>query len=203
MTAIPDSLRELARSRDLAADPRRRGPVQLGRYFDELMVMHVALPNLTTGSAAAYLVQFGHVTHPDGLCDLWGGTDALAGLLFRAGVEAVAFVNASDILARRRFTAAHELGHAVLHRDRMGPVLLDATIEEADGPLAAMEAEANRFAAELLMPEVVLRARADELRHAHGCCPRVVLGYRLASELLVSREAIGYRLKNLGVGDGE
>ena len=116
---------------------------------------------------------------------------------------AIAFVNASDILARRRFTAAHELGHAVLHRASMGATLQDATIEETDGPLNAMEAEANRFAAELLMPEVILRARADELRAAHGCCPRVVLGYRLASELLVSREAVGYRLKNLGVGDAE
>ena len=203
MNAVPDSLRDLARSRDLAADPARRGPVPLGRYFDELSVMHVALPGLTTGSAAAYLVQFAHVTHPDSLGDLWGGAVPLAGLLFRSGESAIAFVNASDILPRRRFTAAHELGHAVLHREVMGSVLEDATIEETDGPLSAMEAEANRFAAELLMPEVVLRARADELRVAHGCCPRVVLGYRLASELLVSNEAIGYRLRNLGVGDAE
>ena len=175
----------------------------LDLYFDELSVMHVALPGLKTGTAAAYLVHFAHVTHPDSLGDLWGGDVPLAGLLFRSGESAIAFVNASDILARRRFTAAHELGHAVLHRDKMGATLQDATIEEADGVLGPMEAEANRFAAELLMPEVVLRARADELRAAHGCCPRVVLGYRLASELLVSREAIGYRLKNLGVGDGE
>jgi len=200
---MPPLVRELALSRDLAADPRRRGPVPLGLYFDELSYMHVALPNLTTGSAAAYLVQFAHVTHPDALGDLWGGNVPLAGLLFRSGESAIAFVNGSDILARRRFTAAHELGHAVLHRDSMGATLQDATIEEADGVLGPMEVEANRFAAELLMPEVVLRARADELRAAYGCCPRVVLGYRLASELLVSREAIGYRLKNLGVGDGE
>ncbi len=203
MTASPPEFRELARRVGLAPDPTARGPVPLNRYYEACNAMHVALPDLTTGSAAAYLVQFGYVSGPDNVEGLWAGTDALAGLLFRAGDVAVAFVNASDILARRRFTAAHELGHAVLHREVMGSVLEDATIEETDGPLAAMEAEANRFAAELLMPEVILRARADELRAAHGCCPRVVLGYRLASELLVSREAIGYRLKNLGVGDGE
>lgn len=200
MTSVPSSLRELA---GLLPDPAVRGPVPLNRYYEACNAMHVALPGLTTGSAAAYLVQFGYVSGPDNVEGLWGGTVPLAGLLFRAGDVAIAFVNASDILARRRFTAAHELGHAVLHRASMGATLQDATIEETDGPLNAMEAEANRFAAELLMSEVILRARADELRAAHGCCPRVVLGYRLASELLVSREAVGYRLKNLGVGDAE
>lgn len=203
MTAVRRELQRLVEKEGSTTDPAVRGPVPLNRYYEAGNAMHVALPHLTTGSAAAYLVEFGYLTGPDSLPDLWGGTDPLAGLLFRAGDDAIAFVNASDTLARRRFTAAHELGHAVLHRALMGPVLLDAKIDEADGALAAMEAEANRFAAELLMPEVILRARAEELRSAHGCCPRMVLGYRLASELLVSNEAIGYRLKNLGVGDGE
>jgi hypothetical protein len=50
----------------------------------------------------------------------------------------------------------------------------------------------------------VIRARAEELRRNHGCCPRLVLAYRLASELLVSREAMHYRLngvKELGLTD--
>ena len=203
MTSVPPEFRDVAGRPGLAPDPAVRGPVPLNRYYEACNAMHVALPGLTTGSAAAYLVQFGYVSGPDNVEGLWGGNVPLAGLLFRAGDVAIAFVNASEILARRRFTAAHELGHAVLHRETMKSLLLDATIEEADGVLGPMEVEANRFAAELLMPEVVLRARADELRAAHGCCPRVVLGYRLASELLVSRMAIDYRLKNLGVGDGE
>jgi hypothetical protein len=53
----------------------------------------------------------------------------------------------------------------------------------------------------LLMPADVCRARAAELREKHRCCPRGVLVYRLASELLVSREALRYRLLSLGVGD--
>ena len=48
-----------------------------------------------------------------------------------------------------------------------------------------------------------MRARADELRTSHKCCPFGVLAYRLAAELLVSRQAIGFRLKNLGVADAE
>ena len=78
----------------------------------------------------------------------------------------------------------------------------DATLREAgDDAADRMECEANRFAAELLMPNEVCQARAAELRVKHGCCPRGVLVYRLSSELLVSREALRYRLQALEVGD--
>ena len=92
----------------------------------------------------------------------------------------------------------------MLHRETMGRFRADTdeTLHEADEDVAdLMEKEANRFAAELLMPAEVCRARADELRRTHGCCPRGVLDYRLQSELLVSREAMKYRLQSLGVGD--
>jgi hypothetical protein len=199
---IAEAIRDLGRRAGVVADPATRGPVPMNRYFSATCA-HVAVENLTTGRAAEYLLQFGYVLRPAAVEAIWGGTVALEGLLFRAGDEAVAFVNASSILPRRRFTAAHELGHYLLHRDKMGSVLTDEKIDETDGKVAAMEAEANCFAAELLMPEATLRARADELRAEHGCCPRGVLGYRLASELLVSSEAMKYRLKNLGVGDDE
>jgi Zn-dependent peptidase ImmA (M78 family) len=63
------------------------------------------------------------------------------------------------------------------------------------------EREANRFAVELLMPADVCAARADAFRQAYGVCPRGPLAYQLAAELLVSREAMRYRLNELGVGD--
>ena len=43
--------------------------------------------------------------------------------------------------------------------------------------------------------------RAEELRRTHKCCPRTVLANQLASELLVSLEAMRYRLKQLRLGD--
>jgi len=62
------------------------------------------------------------------------------------------FVNADDILPRRRFTAAHELGHAVLHRERMGRYRADEKIAEgADQPDDGWKHGGERFAAELLM----------------------------------------------------
>jgi Zn-dependent peptidase ImmA (M78 family) len=152
------------------------------------------------------LVAERFVSGPHVLADVPRNLDPLDGFLFWAGGEGLAFVNADDILTRRRFTAAHELGHALLHRARMGRFRTDTKILDDAEDTDDLEREANRFAAELLMPEEVCRAREAELREedkARGGCPRGVLAYRLASELLVSREAIRYRLAGLGVGDDE
>src|SRR5439155_18530777 len=100
--------------------------------------------------------------------------DVLAGFVFVAGRVGWAFVSEADSLARRRFTAAHELGHFILHRAVMGRFRADteATLREADEEVAdRMEREANRFAAELLMPADICRARAEQLREKCRCCP--------------------------------
>jgi Zn-dependent peptidase ImmA (M78 family) len=146
------------------------------------------------------------VSPPQGIPadDLGNPEDPLAGFIFAAGRVGWAFVSAADSLARRRFTAAHELGHFIMHRATMGRFRADteATLREADEEVAdRMEREANRFAVELLMPADVCRARAEELPKKCHCCPRGVLVYRLASELLVSREALRYRLQSLEEGD--
>jgi len=183
----------------VSADPRRRGPVPLGGYFAETALDHVELPALTRGAVTEYLRREGVPAD-----DLGDPADVLAGFIFAAGRVGWAFVSMDDPLPRRRFTAAHELGHFVLHRATMGRFRADtdATLREADDDVAdRMEREANCFAAELLMPADVCRARAVEVRDKHGCCPRGVLVYRLSSELLVSREALRYRLQTLGVGD--
>lgn len=149
---IADAVAQLRREFHLPADPARRGPVPLNRFFDELNLSHVALPGLTVGGVADHLRADG--VPVDGLGD---PAAKLAGFLFVAGRVGLAFVSADDILARRRFTAAHELGHAVLHKEKMGRFIADATISEADDATTEMEREANRFAAELLMPEEVVR----------------------------------------------
>jgi Zn-dependent peptidase ImmA (M78 family) len=183
-----------------AADPARRGPVPLADLFDAAGVTHVALPALSLAAVAEHLLAGRYVADPRYVADLWDDRQPLAGLMFRLGDDGLAFVSADDILARRRFTAAHELGHFLLHRDRMTGFVADVTISETDDATGDMEREANRFAAELLMPEEIIRERAEELMKEHKACPRLVLAYRLASELLVSREAMRYRLNHLGVG---
>jgi hypothetical protein len=194
---ISDAIAVLRRDLRLPVDPARRGPVPLDRFFSELNVGHVALPGMTLGGVCDALRADG--VRAD---DLGEPATRLAGFLFVAGRVGRAFVNADDILARRRFTAAHELGHFVLHRGEMERFRLDTddTLKESEPVKDPKEAEANRFAAELLMPEEVIRERAAELMKEHTGCPRLVLAYRLASELLVSREAMRYRLNTLGVG---
>ena len=69
-------------------------------------------------------------------------------------------VNQSDPLTRRRFTAAHELGHWVLHRDLIGDGVDDDRLYRSIGVGkyhntafgSRQETEANKFAANLLMP---------------------------------------------------
>lgn len=64
----------------------------------------------------------------------------------------VCYVDKSEPSTRQRFTAAHELGHFVLHRDVIGETHQDNYLLRAEGLSNAQEAEANRFAADLLMP---------------------------------------------------
>ena len=195
---IAAAVADLRARAGVPADPARRGPVPLDRFFQELNLSHVALPGLTLGGVVKHLRADGVPVE-----DLGDPKAPMAGFLFAAGRVGVAFVNADDVLGRRRFTAAHELGHAVLHRERMGRYVADPEIAEADEAATEVEREANRFAVELLMPEDVIRARAEQLKQelGVGVCPRGVLEYRLAAELLVSAQAVRFRLNALGVGD--
>jgi hypothetical protein len=185
--------------RMLTAGRDHGGPVLLADAYEQTGLIHTELPALTPAAVADFLhrqgVRVDHLGDPGA---------PLAGFLFVASRVGWAFVRATDPIARRRFTAAHELGHSILHRETMGRFRADTdqTLQEADdAALDQMEREANRFAAELLMPADLCRARARELRKQHGCSPRGVLVYRLASEFLVSREAMRYRLQTLEVGD--
>ena len=66
------------------------------------------------------------------------------------------YVDRSEPSVRQRFTAAHELGHFVLHRSQIGSGLQDNYLLRAEGMSNSQEAEANRFAADLLMPRELI-----------------------------------------------
>ena len=72
-------------------------------------------------------------------------------------------VNASHAPTRQRFTAAHELGHYVYHRDLLGDGVGDNRAYRADGTTRPNpnirpihERQANSFAANVLMPRHAL-----------------------------------------------
>lgn len=70
-------------------------------------------------------------------------------------------VNRHDSRGRQRFTVAHELAHYFLHRDQIGNGVSDDALYRSTLS-DAREAEANRLAAEVLMPkEKVLEAARE------------------------------------------
>jgi Zn-dependent peptidase ImmA (M78 family) len=112
----------------------------------------------------------------------------VSGMLLPA--EREVWLNAGEPAPRRRFTLAHEVGHWVCQvlEGRGAPVMCRADVVGV-GEGKALEREANVFAAELLMPEAVVRSRFDG----------TVGG--AATQFGVSEEAMGWRLYNLNVVD--
>jgi len=114
--------------------------------------------------------------------------DDISGYLeFRRG-QWVAGLNALHHKTRQRFTLAHEMAHFVLHRSDHAR-FVDNTFTRREGNVDPTESEADRFAAELLMP-------ADRVRGVVG--DGVTNVRDLAHEFNVSLLAMRYRLKNLG-----
>ena len=97
---------------------------------------------------------------------------------------------AAESPGRRRFTIAHELGHwvcQVLEGHRATVYCRPADLME--GADRALEREANVFAAELTMPEPLVRAEWER----HPSVPE------MAARFAVSEAAMHWRLFNLRV----
>lgn len=97
----------------------------------------------------------------------------------------VIFVNDNEAYVRQRFTAAHEIGHFVLHKDKIGDGIEDNYLLRAEGFSNWMEAQANRFAADLLMPfPLIERLMSDGQSNIR----------ELAAALNVSETAMSFRI---------
>ena len=199
---IREAVATTFRDAGLAWPPAPAGPIPLGELIASYPVVHEEVDGLNRAAASAVLrrwdVRWTEIPRED---------PPLAGFLYANARSGYIFVRRGDILPRRRFTAAHELGHYRLH---LGPVLArdvsemvevdrDEEVEESgQAELAAMERQANRFAAELLMPESVCRVLHERYARKYGAVARYLV-YHIAGDLLVSRSAIGWRLFGLGL----
>jgi Zn-dependent peptidase ImmA (M78 family) len=86
------------------------------------------------------------------------GPDGADGVYLWNGTRALIVVNTgSGDVAKQRFTAAHELGHHILHGGQSGQPfeIVDANVFSSENDF---EREANAFASRLLAPEAAMRA---------------------------------------------
>ena len=129
--------------------------------------------------------------------------DNLSGYISKDDEGYYICVNDRHPATRQQFTIAHELGHYVLHKDVLDSGnLLPTMYKIGDGITPAlaradynnpvyrtMETEANKFAAELLMPKNEFIKKANE-------CEDLV---ELALSFKVSVGAASIRANNLGI----
>lgn len=182
------------------------------------------IAGLTSRTAAQFLLRRGGIE-----AAIEVDETPLAGFLYVSPRFGCIFVEQSDMVMRRRFSVAHELGHYFLHfrplLDELAvgdePLLIEATdaflvpLDDAEidelpesrisvrqapagslPPVRQMETEANEFAAELLMPEEVVREKVSRLE---GELQDAALISRLATDLLVSAAAMRWRVRKLGI----
>lgn len=94
------------------------------------------------------------------------------------------FVNKAHPETRRRFTIAHEIAHYVLHEHAIGDGVFDDALYRS-GLTNAIEVEANKLAADILMPWRLLNLQVQELGYDVDA---------LAKKFKVSPQAMSIRL---------
>jgi Zn-dependent peptidase ImmA (M78 family)/transcriptional regulator with XRE-family HTH domain len=119
------------------------------------------------------------------------GNSAISGLfIMHPTAGKCALVNYSEDVYRQRFSAAHEMAHAIFDSDT-GP---SVTYAKAQG-LDMIEVRANRFASCYLMPSEFLRRLPAPNAWSEG------EAQRWANELRVSCDALGIALKEAKLVD--
>lgn len=115
------------------------------------------------------------------------------------GTNKFIVVNLADSPERRRFTIAHELAHYVLHR-RDNLLYAHRDVNNQSLRQNEIEAEANYFATNILMPENLVRERVEDIKKIlWGVAPNFTLVNEVADSFLVSKKAAEVRLKQLGL----
>lgn len=118
----------------------------------------------------------------------------VSGMIEKEGEKFNIIINENDSEKRKRFTIAHELGHYILHRDKIENGVEDDRAYRSLGLMGKYkntkigkkeESQANQFAATLLMPWNLIKTLK-----ANGITDLSVL----AEKLMVSQKVIKIRL---------
>lgn len=98
-------------------------------------------------------------------------------------------INRHDSPRRQRFTVAHEIAHYLLHRDQIGDGITDDALYRSSLS-DSREAEANRLAAEILMPRRLVDQELAKLAGVEA----LELVSKMAEKFGVSEVAMKIRL---------
>lgn len=128
----------------------------------------------------------------------------ISGMLIPEEAEgtSVIVINSRNAPVRQRFTLAHELGHLLIHAKSLyvdRPFSVKFRDSRSSLAIDPEEVQANQFAAALLMPrEWVIRDVDRILARQNGVSDEQLIE-ELSEEYRVSRQAMEYRLANLGI----
>lgn len=121
-------------------------------------------------------------------------SDDISGLLIRKKSWALIGINENESHVRQRFTLAHELGHFFLHPTK------DAFVDYRDNQTGVIrnfkERQANMFASAFLIPKQQISADVKKISKEGIFDPEIEV---LAKKYDVSKEAMNYRIINLGL----
>ena len=126
--------------------------------------------------------------------------DNMSGLLIIQGPSRLIGIEESHVKERQRFTLAHELGHYILHNEKsnifVDTILFKRQMEGYTSKEEKWEREANFFAANILMPEQLVKREVHLLEGDLYDDDNV---RTLAKKFNVSLSAMTFRLTNMGL----
>lgn len=125
--------------------------------------------------------------------------EGISGMIHKDGNHTMIAINEKESYQRQRFTLAHEIGHLVLHSEILDGPHIDGSFNQklyrdgrSRGGHETIEREANRFAAELLMPEELIIESVKKLDFYFD--PEQGAPDELAEEYGVSKQALTIRI---------
>lgn len=170
---------------------------KIQRLVEELLEQHkISSPPIDVFSIAKM----------KGIDIVQGDLGDVSGVLLREGSRITIGVNQNHSETRKRFTVAHEIGHLTLHGDE--PLHIDKVFaiklrnRVSSEAVDLGEIEANAFAAELLMPTIMVRQRVQDIPEVLDYEKDDNVIKKLANEFQVSQQAMTIRLINLGYMKG-
>jgi Zn-dependent peptidase ImmA (M78 family) len=98
-------------------------------------------------------------------------------------------INRFESKERQRFTIAHEIAHYLIHRDRINAGIVDSVLYRSKLS-SRMEAEANRLAADIVMPSDAVNAAMQNYGNTVGENGIA----ELAEQFGVSKQAMAIRV---------